>query len=94
MATRPYTIPTLKELNKMTAGDVSLLILRCLATSDLTAMYMLLERSTVKDLKQNLNGLIQDELTSDDRSSASYITLAELGEIEGYNEDLDVFANG
>ena len=57
------TIPTLNELNELSAAEVSLLILRCLSTSDLCFHYMLLHSNTVADILNTSIDLITNEPT-------------------------------
>lgn len=71
-------IPTLKELNDMSCSDVSLLILRCLSTSDLTYMCALLKKETNEDIANVCMSLIDAEMVEDSAFIQHYAEAKEL----------------
>lgn len=46
------TLPTVAELNNLSASQVSLLLLRCLGTSDLSWMSSLFQPATMADVAE------------------------------------------
>lgn len=55
-------LPTLDELNKLSASQNILLILRGLYTSDLSFMYMTLSRDSIVDICSTFTSLVNIEI--------------------------------
>lgn len=55
------TLPTLSDLNKLSAVENNLLILRALNTSDLVFAHMLLKHDTLTDITTNCTDMLKHE---------------------------------
>lgn len=88
--TTTQAIPTLDQLNELSASKTILVLLRTLNTSDFVFHYMLYKHTTLKDIIAQAESLLHLEVTHED-GDVSGLSEAEKTEFFKYMADMQEY---